>query len=296
MAQAMKVLLVGSAGQVGQELELLLSGDESIELLACDRAALDLSQPPAIYDRVTAFGPQIIVNAAAYTAVDRAEAEPELAEAINALAPGHLAQAATQVGASLVHISTDYVFNGRQSLPYREDSPCDPLGVYGRTKRAGEEAVAAACDRHVILRTAWVYGSRGRGNFVKTMVRLSQEREVLRVVYDQIGTPTWSRDIAQAIAQLLPQLGPDTYGTYHFTDSGVASWYDFAVDIVALAAALGAAPATQAIEPIPTAEYPTPAQRPAYSVLNWEKIAVVLGQKPPHWRQSLRTMMAELHG
>lgn len=292
----MKVLLVGAGGQVGQELEALLAADQEVTLLACDRASLDLTQPQAMAERVQAFVPEVIINAAAYTAVDRAESEPELAEAVNALAPGYLAQAATQVQAQLVHISTDYVFDGRQSVPYREDSPCNPLGVYGRTKRAGEEAVIAGCDRSVILRTAWVYGAKGKGNFAKTILRLSQERDHLRVVYDQVGTPTWTRDIAGAIAQILPHLGPDTYGTYHFTNSGVSSWYDFAVEIVALAASMGVPLTLQQVEPITTADYPTPAQRPAYSVMGCEKIADLLGHKPPHWRQSLSKMMAELCG
>ncbi|WOD40414.1 dTDP-4-dehydrorhamnose reductase [Nodosilinea sp. E11] len=292
----MKILLIGAGGQVGQELEQLLAHDRVIELLACDRTSLDLTQPQAIADQVAAFRPQVIVNAAAYTAVDKAEAEPDLAQAINALAPGALAQAATQVGASLVHISTDYVFDGIQSVPYQEDSPCNPLGVYGDTKRAGEVAVMAACDRHIILRTAWVYGAKGKGNFAKTILRLAQERDRLRVVYDQIGTPTWAYDIARAIVALLPQLGPETYGTYHFTNSGVASWYDFAVAIVEEAQVLGLPLTLEEVEPITTADYPTPARRPAYSVLSGEKIAGMLGTTPPHWRQSLRQMLSELYG
>lgn len=291
----MKVLLVGAGGQVGQELEALLATDAGVTLLACDRASLDLTQPQAIAERVQAFAPEIIINAAAYTAVDRAESEPGLAAAGNALAPGYLAQAATQVQAQLVHISTDYVFDGQQSVPYREDSPCNPLGVYGRTKRAGEEAVIAGCDRSVILRTAWVYGAKGKGNFAKTILRLSQEREHLRVVYDQVGTPTWAQDIARTIVQLLPHLGPETYGIYHFTNSGVTSWYDFAIEIAAMAADYGLPLALKQIEPITTAEYPTPAQRPPYSVLGCEKLAAVLGHKPPHWRHALRQMMAELY-
>jgi dTDP-4-dehydrorhamnose reductase len=292
----MRILLTGAGGQVGQELAEVLGEASGIELMACDRTSLDLSHPQAITTQVEAFRPEIIINAAAYTAVDKAEAEPDLAHAINTLAPSYLAQAATQVGASLVHISTDYVFNGRQSVPYREDSPCDPLGVYGRTKLAGEQAVLQGCDRSLILRTAWVYGAKGKGNFAKTILRLSQEREHLRVVYDQVGTPTWARDIAGAIAQLLPHLGPDTYGTYHFTNSGVTSWYDFAVEIVDWASQLGIPQKIHQVEPITTAEYPTPAQRPAYSVLGCEKISALLGNKPPYWRHSLGRMMAELYG
>ena len=292
----MKVLLVGAGGQVGQELEVLLAANTGVTLQACDRTSLDLSHPQAITAQVEAFRPEIIINAAAYTAVDKAEAEPDLAHAINALAPGYLAQSATQVGASLVHISTDYVFNGRQSVPYREDSPCNPLGVYGLTKLAGEQAVVGGCDRHLILRTAWVYGAKGKGNFAKTILRLAQERESLRVVYDQVGTPTWAYDIAYAIGALLPRLGPETYGTYHFTNSGVASWYDFAVAIVEEAQSLGVPLTLKQIAPITTADYPTPARRPAYSVLSGETIAGMLGTTPPHWRQSLRHMLADVYG
>jgi dTDP-4-dehydrorhamnose reductase len=292
----MRILLTGAGGQVGQELVEVLGKCPGVELEACDRASLDITNPQAIEALVTAFSPQVIINAAAYTAVDRAESEPELAKEVNAEAPGNLAKLANQIGASLVHISTDYVFNGQQSVPYREDSPCNPLGVYGRTKRAGEEAIQATCDRHIILRTAWVYGAKGKGNFVKTILRLGQEREQLRVVYDQVGTPTWSRDIASAISQLLPQLGPDTYGTYHFTNSGVTSWYDFAVETLALATNMGIRLTLQQVKPITTAEYPTPAQRPPYSVMGCEKIASLIGYSPPHWRQSLRKMMAEIYG
>ena len=292
----MRILLTGAGGQVGQELVGVLEDSPGVELRACDRTTLDLTQPQAIADQVAAFRPQVIVNAAAYTAVDKAESEPDLAQAVNALAPGYLAQSATQVGASLVHISTDYVFNGRQSVPYREDSPCNPLGVYGLTKLAGEQAVVEGCDRHLILRTAWVYGAKGKGNFAKTILRLAQERESLRVVYDQVGTPTWAYDIAYAIGALLPRLGPETYGTYHFTNSGVASWYDFAVAIVEEAQSLGVPLTLKQIAPITTADYPTPARRPAYSVLSGEKIAGMLGTTPPHWRQSLRHMLAEGYG
>lgn len=292
----MRVLLTGAAGQVGQELVESLTAQPGIELWACNHAVLDLTDRAAIATLVTTAVPQVIINAAAYTAVDQAESEPALAHAVNAQAPGDLAEVANQVGASLIHLSTDYVFDGQQGTPYREDSPCHPLGIYGRTKWAGEQAIQATCDRHIILRTAWVYGTKGKGNFVKTILRLSQEREHLRVVYDQIGTPTWSRDIAGAIIDLLPHLGPDTYGTYHFTNSGVTSWYDFAVEIVALAASMDLPLTLKQVEPITTADYPTPAQRPAYSVLGCEKLAARLGYKPPHWRQSLAKMMTELCG
>jgi len=286
-----QVLLTGAGGQVGAELAQRLA--PQVNLIAADRQRCDLSQPQALYDQVMALAPTLIINAAAYTAVDRAETEPELAQRVNAEAPGQLAAAATELGASLVHMSTDYVFDGSQSHPYQETDAPAPLGIYGQSKLAGEEAVRQGCDRHVILRTAWVYGTQGKGNFVKTMLRLGREREELRVVYDQVGTPTWAGDIAAAIGDLLPQLGPETYGTYHFTNSGVASWYDLAVATFAEAEALGLPLALERVVPITTPEYPTPAARPAYSVLATEKITQQLGHRAPHWQSALRTMLAE---
>ncbi|MBE9135875.1 dTDP-4-dehydrorhamnose reductase [Nodosilinea sp. LEGE 07088] len=292
----MKILLTGASGQVGQELCRLLASDPAVELWACDRTAIDLSQPSAISTQVASFKPEVIINAAAYTAVDKAENEPELAYAINAKAPECLAQAANQLGASLIHISTDYVFDGQQCVPYREEDICNPLGCYGRTKLAGERLVLQECSRSLILRTAWVHGASGRGNFVKTMLRLGQDKEQLRVVYDQVGTPTWSQDIAQAIVNLIPLLGEDMYGIYHFTNSGVTSWYDFAIAIFETAEQLGFSLKLKQVEPITTAEFPSPVQRPAYSVLGCEKIAGILGAKAPYWRDSLRSMLTELYG
>lgn len=290
----MKILLVGSEGQVGQELRLALS--HMGQVTAWNRGRIDLTKLNEIIPAVLAQQPDMIVNAAAYTAVDRAESESELAYVINAAAPGELAKAAAACSATIVHLSTDYIFDGQQNRPYSTDAQTHPLGVYGQSKLAGELTVQAATPRHVILRTAWVYGAKGKSNFAKTILRLAQERDSLRVVYDQVGTPTWAYDIARAIANLLPQLGPETYGTYHFTNSGVASWYDFAVAIVEETRALGVPLTLNQIEPITTADYPTPARRPAYSVLGGEKIAGMLGTTPPHWRQSLRHMLAELYG
>lgn len=289
----MRILLTGSAGQVGGELQQLLASSD--EVIALDRQALNLAEPETIRSAIAPLKPDLIINAAAYTAVDQAEREVDLAEAINGKAPGQLAAAAQQVGASLIHISTDYVFQGQQGYPYRETDAPNPLGAYGRSKLAGEEAVQANCDRHIILRTAWVYGTYGKGNFVKTMLRLGAEREEIRVVADQIGSPTWARDIAQTIVQLIPNLGPERYGIYHYTNSGVASWYDFAVAIFEEAQQLGLPLKVERVVPITTAEYPTPAQRPAYSVLACAKICKALGTIPPHWRQSLRCMLAELY-
>jgi dTDP-4-dehydrorhamnose reductase len=287
----MKVLLLGMDGQVGHEIRAQLG--QTLDLVAVGRSGLDLSQPAAIAPLVASVQPAVIINAAAYTGVDSAETNQALAHQVNAIAPGELAQAASQVGAALIHISTDYVFDGRQSTPYQEVDPPRPLGQYGQSKLAGEQAVQAHCPRHVILRTAWVYGSQGRGNFVKTMVRLGAQRPELRVVYDQVGTPTWSQDLARVIHQFVHQLGTDPWGIYHYTNSGVTSWYDFALAIFAEAAALGYPLQVQRVVPIRTIEYPTPAPRPSFSVLATEKVTDFLGHRPPHWRQSLRTMLAE---
>jgi dTDP-4-dehydrorhamnose reductase len=237
--------------------------------------------------------PELVINAAAYTAVDKAESEPEITKATNAIAPGILAKEAQKMGVPLIHISTDYVFDGSQSRPYLDTDTTNPLGVYGQSKLAGEQAIRENCNLHIILRTAWVYGVGGKGNFVKTMLKLGAEREEIRVVADQVGSPTWTGDLASAIAQLLPQLNPEITGTYHYTNSGVASWYDFAVAIFEEAKPLGFPLKVQRIIPITTADYPTPARRPAYSVLYCGKIAAVLGTHPPHWRQALRQMLAE---
>ncbi|MBE9166449.1 dTDP-4-dehydrorhamnose reductase [Pleurocapsales cyanobacterium LEGE 06147] len=289
-----KILLIGITGQLGQELQHTLAPLGKV--IGLSRQGLDLSQPNKIRQAIAAIKPNIIVNAAAYTAVDRAETEPELAKAINSVAPTVMAEEAQKRGATLVHISTDYVFDGRNYTPYTEADSPNPIGVYGKSKLMGEEGVRKNCARHLILRTAWVYGSRGHGNFVKTMVRLGGEREELRVVADQIGTPTWSYDLAKAIAQLLSSYTEEveiSMGTYHFTNSGVASWYDFAIAIFAEAQPLGFPLKIKRVAPITTAEYPTPARRPAYSVLSKVKIAKVLGDYPPYWRDSLKQMLVQ---
>jgi dTDP-4-dehydrorhamnose reductase len=196
--------------------------------------------------------------------------------------------------AGIIHISTDYVFDGSQSQPYRETDPTQPLGAYGLSKQKGEAAVQAACPNHMIVRTAWVYGVQGKGNFVKTMLRLGKEREELRVVADQIGSPTWAKDLAGAIAQYATKLTPETAGIYHYTNSGVCSWYDFAVAIFEEARLLGFPLKIERVVPITTADYPTPARRPAFSVLSLQKTNALLGTIPPHWRDSLRAMLKEL--
>jgi dTDP-4-dehydrorhamnose reductase len=287
-----RILLTGANGQVGEELRQTLTPLGSVT--AIDRTSWDLGQPEAILSIIEDVQPTLIVNAAAYTAVDKAESEPELALLINGKAPGILAEGAEKIRAGLIHISTDYVFDGKSRSPYLESDPTNPLGEYGKSKLAGEQAIRATCPNHMIIRTAWVYGVRGKGNFVKTMLRLGAQREELRVVTDQIGSPTWAKDLAIAIAQLAPQLNAETAGTYHYTNSGVCSWYDFAIAIFEEAAALGFPLQVQRVIPIATEEYPTPATRPPFSVLSLRKTSAFLGGPPPYWRQSLRKMLTEL--
>jgi dTDP-4-dehydrorhamnose reductase len=288
-----KILLIGITGQVGQELQQTLPTIG--EVISVGRQSLDLSQPEQIQQRIAEIKPNLIVNAAAYTAVDQSEKESELAMTINATAPKAIAIAAQDLGAKVLHISSDYVFNGQNHTPYKERDRPDPLGVYGKSKLLGEIGVRENGDRHLILRTAWVYGSRGYGNFVKTMLRLGAERTELKVVADQIGSPTWSYDIAVAITQLLAKSLADESinGIYHFTNSGVASWYDLALATFDEAKQLGFPLKVEQVIPITTAEFLTPTQRPAYSVLAKGKITQALGIHPPYWRDSLRKMLSE---
>lgn len=291
----MRILLTGITGQLGQELQQTLA--PLGEVIGVGRKTLDLAQPDRIRQVINEVKPDAIANAAAYTAVDKAESEPELATAINAIAPKIMAQEAQQLGATLLHVSTDYVFDGQKNTPYTEDDTPNPLSVYGQTKLAGEAGVREACEDYLILRTAWVYSASGR-NFAKTMLRLGSEREELRVVADQLGTPTRARDIAQAIQRLLQirtQNAQCTNNIYHYTSSGVASWYDFAVAIFEEAKRLGFPLKVQKVVPITTSEYPTPAKRPAYSLLSGQRIAALLETHPSHWRESLRQMLVELY-
>lgn len=290
----MTILLIGKDGQLGQELQAHLAPQETVK--AVGRDTLDLANPDQIRQMIGAVRPDIVVNAAAYTGVDKAETEVELAQAINGTAPTVMAAAAQAVGATLIHISTDYVFDGTKNTPYLEEDVTHPLGAYGRSKLLGEQGVKARCDRHLILRTAWVYGAGGKGNFVKTMLRLGKERDELRVVVDQVGTPTWTGHLATVIAQMIARLqhteqSAIPFGTYHVTNSGAISWYDFAIAIFEEAEHLGFPLKIQAVVPITTAEYPTPAKRPAYSVLSHKKTTELLQTPPPHWRRDLRQML-----
>lgn len=288
----MKVLVTGASGQLGRELVLLLERS-GVEAVALTRAELDLSgDADAITAAIADQRADWVVNCAAYTQVDKAESEAELAYAINRDAAAAIARGVKETGGRLLQVSTDFVFGGDQSTPYREDDPPDPLGVYGRSKHAGEQAVLGVLPGALILRTAWVYGSHGH-NFVRTILRVAGEREELRVVDDQIGTPSWTRDIAAA---MLALIRAEAAGVYHFTNEGVASWYDFALAVLELGAELGFPLRARAIRPIPTTEYPTPARRPAYSVLSKTKIRPLLPAPIPHWRTSLRAMLQELQG
>ncbi len=288
----MRILLFGADGQLGGYLKTGLAAHGEVQ--AFDRAELDFTDSARLREQVLAARPRVIVNAAAYTAVDRAESEQELAWAVNAAAPGVLAQAARACGALVFHYSTDYVFDGAARTPYREDAPVHPLGVYGRSKFAGEEMVRASGAAHLILRTAWLYSNRGH-NFLKTMLRLAGERDELRVVNDQIGCPTYAAAVAAASAAMLTVMlpggepRPALSGTYHVACRGETSWYGFAERIVALAGLSGRVRVT----PIPTSAYPTPAQRPSYSVLSGEKLKRAFGIELPEWPDGLRQCLAD---
>ncbi|MGD2182947.1 dTDP-4-dehydrorhamnose reductase [Lusitaniella coriacea] len=287
----MRILLTGVTGQLGRELQRILP--EIAEVIGCSRQEMDLAQPEQILRAIACVQPHLILNAGAYTAVDKAETELDLVRAINGIAPKFLAEEAQKREIALFHISTDYVFDGRKNTPYTEEDETNPLNAYGASKWVGEEGIRQATANHLILRTAWVYGAGETGNFVKTMLRLGAEREEIRVVSDQIGSPTWTGDLARAIAQLLTHT-PFPTGTYHYTNSGVASWYDFAVAIFEEASNLDFPLKVKNVIPIATADYPTPARRPAYSVLSTQKIAALLSTQPPHWREGLRQMLRSM--
>lgn len=286
---ATKVLITGAGGQVGRML--LETRPEHFEAIACTHADLDISAGTAVRDCVLRHRPAVIINAAAYTAVDKAESEPDAAQRINAEGPRHLAAAARECGARLIHISTDFVFDGTASTPYRPDAATNPLSVYGRTKRDGEEAALGALPDHsTVVRTAWVYAASG-ANFVRTMLRIMKANGAVRVVADQVGTPTAARFLAECLWRIAADR--EIRGIHHWTDAGVASWYDFAVAIAEEGAALGLLPPGVAVTPITTSEYPTPARRPSYSVLDKRSLASY-GLAPSHWRERLRTVLKEI--
>lgn len=286
----MKALITGAGGQVGRILLKSVPADWTVAGLT--RADLDIGDEAAVMEVVRAQRPALIISAGAYTAVDKAESEPEAAERVNASGARHLALAARETGSRLLHISTDFVFDGRGSRPYPPDAATNPQSVYGRTKRGGEEAILQVLpDSSVILRTAWVYAAEGN-NFVRTMLRLLGSKGHVRVISDQVGTPTSARSLVEALWAVAAR--PDLKGIHHWTDLGVASWYDFAVAIAEEAATLGLLPATVRVDPIATEEYPTPARRPAYSVLDKRSLLEALGIPARHWRVNLRAVLREI--
>lgn len=275
----MNILITGVNGQLGNEMRVLSAAYPQHTYSFTDVQELDICDAAAVRAFVSGHRIDVVVNCAAYTAVDKAEDNPDLCDRLNHLAPGYLAEAAEAVGAALIQVSTDYVFDGTGHVPYREDdAPC-PNSVYGRTKLAGEETVMQKCSRAMIVRTAWLYSTFGN-NFVKTMLRLGRERESLGVVFDQIGTPTYAADLARAIFAAIKQgIVP---GIYHFSNEGVCSWYDFTVAIHRLAGIT-----TCRVSPLHTDEYPAKAHRPYYSVLDKTRIKQTYGIDIPHWEVSL---------
>jgi dTDP-4-dehydrorhamnose reductase len=292
-----RVLLAGRNGQVGWELQRALA--PLGELVALDRAGMDLSDPDSIHRAIADARPAVIVNAAAYTAVDKAESEPAAAMQANGVAPGIIAEEAARSGALVVHYSTDYVFDGRGDAPYREDDPPAPLNVYGRTKLAGEEAVRAAGAPYLIFRTSWVYSARG-SNFLRTMLRLAGERSELKIVDDQVGAPTWARSIAEITAAALgaggtgPGPARERSGVYHLAAAGAVSWCGFARAIFDSARARRADFKVPAVIPIPTSQYPLPARRPRNSRLDTAKLKAAFNLEPPEWEAMLERCMEEM--
>lgn len=278
----MKALITGANGQLGRALATCAPA--SIELIPLTSAQLNIGDRAAVDAAFIDHAPAIVINAAAYTKVDAAEEMSELADRVNHLGVAHLAQAAQRSGARMLHVSTDFVFDGMASHPYRPDAPTAPLNVYGATKLAGESAAGA---KSLTIRTSWLYSPYGN-NFVATMLRLMRERPVLRVVDDQVGTPTSALSLADALWKLA---ATDNVGIMHYSDSGVASWYDFAVAIMEDAMTIGLLDQPVDVLPIPSSAYPTPAKRPRYSVLDKSDTIEALGYAPPHWRASLRDVL-----
>ena len=280
------ILITGANGQLGNEMRVLSAENKEYTYFFTDVAELDICNAQAILDFVKANDINVIVNCAAYTAVDKAEESIELCTKLNADAVGYLAEAAEANGAEFIQISTDYVFDGTAHVPYQETEPTCPNSVYGHTKLAGEQNALTLCTRSMVIRTAWLYSTFGN-NFVKTMIRLGKERDSLGVIFDQIGTPTYARDLARAIFAAIRQgVVP---GIYHFSNEGVCSWYDFTKAIHRLAGIT-----TCQVKPLHTEEYPTPAKRPHYSVLDKSKIKATFGIEVPYWEESLQECIAQL--
>lgn len=280
------ILITGANGQLGNEMRLQAAENPSDTCFFTDVAELDICDEQAVMEYVTAHQIDVIVNCAAYTAVDKAEDNQELCDRLNHWAPGYLARAAASRGGAFIQVSTDYVFDGTAHIPYREDDTTCPNSVYGSTKLAGEEEALKYCSQTMVIRTAWLYSTFGN-NFVKTMLRLGRERETLGVIFDQVGTPTYARDLATAIWTAIRQgIVP---GIYHFSNEGVCSWYDFTKAIHRLAGIT-----TCEVKPLHTADYPTRAVRPHYSVLDKTKIKETYGLSIPHWEESLALCITQL--
>lgn len=285
-----KILVVGSEGQLGTALRAMVP--EGFEVLGVDCDILDITDQQAVFELISDFCPKQVINAAAYTDVDTAEKEPDEAMAVNCQGVVHLATAAKAVGARLLHVSTDYVFNGQGNTPYRPDDPTDPINAYGASKRAGEVKLREILpENHVLVRTSWLYSPWGE-NFVKTMLRLMRERDEVRVVADQIGTPTSAPSLAEVLWLLVQK--PEVKGTYHWTDAGVASWYDLACLVCRYGLELGLLPRACKVIPIPTAQYPTSAARPTYSVLDTTSLSNLLEVQPIHWSVRLLEVLQDL--
>lgn len=295
----MKILLFGKGGQVGWELQRSLAPLGELVALDLDSTELhaDFSRPETLAETVAAVRPDVVVNAAAHTAVDRAEGEPELARKLNAISPGVVALAAQRVGALMVHYSTDYVFDGSGDRPWKEGDPTGPLSVYGRTKLEGEQRVAAASSRHLIFRTSWVYAARG-GNFAKTMLRLARERDRLTVINDQFGAPTGADLLADVTAHAVRETlqWPEKAGLYHLAATGVTSWHGYARFVLEQAAAAGTAlrAGPDDVDAVPTSAFATPATRPANSRLDTAKLQQVFGLQLPVWEQGVARMLVEV--
>lgn len=282
-----RILVTGCNGQLGNELQLLAPKyEEECEFFFTDVAELDITDRKAVYNFVEINHISIIINCAAFTAVDKAESNEELCDLLNHVAPGYLAEAAASVGGTMVHVSTDYVFDGKGCVPYKEEDATNPQTVYGRTKLAGEESVIRSCAGSMVIRTAWLYSTFGN-NFVKTMIRLGKERDALGVVFDQLGSPTYAHDLAQAIMTAVSEgIVP---GVYHFTNEGACSWYDFTRAIHRLAGVDDCK-----VSPLHTEEYPTPAQRPHFSVLDKTKIKQTYGIEIRWWEDALKECVSKL--
>ena len=285
------ILVTGAYGQLGNEVRILSANYPEYNFLFTDVDSLDITDKNELIDFVTGNDIRYIINCAAYTAVDKAEDDAELCEKINATAVKNLGLAAAEAGAGIIHVSTDYVFDGSSCRPYTEDMPTKPCSVYGKTKLKGEKNLLKACPNAIIIRTAWLYSPFGN-NFVKTMIKLGSERESLNVIFDQVGTPTYALDLADAILKAMDQTIDTDHekgGVYHFSNEGVCSWYDFTIKIHEIAGIK-----TCKVNPIETKDYPTKAARPHYSVLNKSKIKQTFNIAIPHWEESLKNCIKEL--